>query len=337
MRKFIFAIAILIGIVFVLVNIAEVQSIVDTLKKGDLRFLLLALGVEVLWMLNVAASYRYVYKALGLDERTGRLIMMAAAANFVNVIAPSGGVGGMGVFISEARRNRYSSAKVTVAGALVVMFDYLGFLSVLGLGFVVLFRRNNINSVELFASVFLLLIAIVWGTMLYLGMRSEQTFGRILAKLVGIANGALRPFIRREYLSEERAYAFAHDASAGLILLRQKPINLIIPAFLGLTSKLLLMLILLLLFLAFQVSFSAGTIVAGFSMGYLFYIVSPTPSGIGFMEGALTLGLSSLNVPIGAAAVIALAYRGITFWLPLLVGMLAFRWLGRKKSVEYSA
>jgi uncharacterized membrane protein YbhN (UPF0104 family) len=98
MRKFIFAIAILIGIVFLLVNIAEVQSIVDTLKRGDLRFLLLALGVEVLWMLNIAASYRYVYKALGLDERTGRLIMMAAAANFVNVIAPKRWSRGNGCF-----------------------------------------------------------------------------------------------------------------------------------------------------------------------------------------------------------------------------------------------
>ena len=60
MRKFIFAIAVLIGIVFLLINRSELGSIVDTLHDADLRFILLALVVEALYMLNVAASYRSV-------------------------------------------------------------------------------------------------------------------------------------------------------------------------------------------------------------------------------------------------------------------------------------
>ena len=162
MRKFICAIAILIGIIFLLFNRSELGSIVDTLKEGDLRFIFLALVVEAIYMLNVAASFRSVYKALGLKERINRLIMMAASANFVNVVAPSGGVGGLGIFISEARRNRYSSARVTVAGAVVVMFDYLGFLSLLMFGLVVLIRRNNLNSTEVIASIVMVILAIVW-------------------------------------------------------------------------------------------------------------------------------------------------------------------------------
>jgi hypothetical protein len=83
--------------------------------------------------------------------------------------------------------------------------------------------------------------------------------------------------------------------------------------------------ILALVFLAFNVPFSPGTIIAGFSIGYLFWIVSPTPAGIGFVEGGLALALTTLNVSLGAAAVITLAFRGITFWIPLLFGMIAFR------------
>lgn len=334
MRKFLFAIVILIGIVFIYFNRSELGSIVDTLKEGDLRFIFLALVVEVIYMLNVAASFRSVYKALGLKERIDRLIMMAASANFVNVVAPSGGVGGLGIFISEPRRNRYSSARVTVAGAVVVMFDYLGFISLLMLGLAVLFRRNNLNSPEIIASTIMVVLAIVWTSLLYLGMRSERKFGRVLACMASFANWIMRPFIHRDYLSVKRAFAFADDASEGLAVLRQKPINLILPAFLGLTSKILLMLILLIIFLAFNVPFSAGTIIAGFSLGYLSWIVSPTPSGIGFVEGALTLALNSLNVPLGAATVIALAYRGVTFWVPMLIGMLAFRWLIREEKEE---
>jgi len=93
----------------------------------------------------------------------------------------------------------------------------------------------------------------------------------------------------------------------------------------------------LLTFLAFKTPFSPGTIVAGWSISYLFTIVSPTPAGIGLVEGLLPLTLTTLNVPLGAATVITLVYRGVTFWLPLCIGMLAFRWLVREEKVEVLA
>jgi uncharacterized membrane protein YbhN (UPF0104 family) len=71
--------------------------------------------------------------------------------------------------------------------------------------------------------------------------------------------------------------------------------------------------------------------VAGFSIGYLFYIVSPTPTGIGFVEGAMTLVLGSLRVPVATAAAIVLAFRGLTLWLTVLYGMLVLRWVGRRR------
>lgn len=337
MRKFIIAVLILIGVVFILFNFSEVQSIIDTIQDGNLRYIFLALALEILYLLNVTGSYRAIYSALGLNERSNRLFLMAASANFVNVIAPTGGVGGLGIFISEARRNKYSSARVTVAGALVVLFDYLGFLSLLGLGLTVLIRRDNLNSPEIIASSLMVLLAFSWTGLLYLGMRSDRSLGRLLARLAILVNNILKPVIRKKYLSEKRAFEFARDVSEGLNYIRYKPMNLILPAFLGLTSKVVLMVILAVIFLAFNVPFSSGTIVAGFSLGYLFWIVSPTPSGIGFVEGALTLGLTSLNVPLGVAAVIALTYRGVTFWFPMLIGMLSFRWLFKEKTVELAA
>jgi glycosyltransferase 2 family protein len=83
--------------------------------------------------------------------------------------------------------------------------------------------------------------------------------------------------------------------------------------------------------MAFRVPFSAGTIIGGFAISYLFLIVSPTPAGVGIVEGVMPLALSSLRVPWSEAVVITLAYRGITFWIPLGLGAVAFRMLERKK------
>jgi uncharacterized membrane protein YbhN (UPF0104 family) len=79
------------------------------------------------------------------------------------------------------------------------------------------------------------------------------------------------------------------------------PESLVMPATLSLINKALLISILFLVFTAFSVLYSIDTLIAGFSIGYLFKIISPTPAGIGFVGVALTLGLHSLNVPLGDA------------------------------------
>ena len=331
MRKLIIPFILLLGLVFVFINIAEVQEVVETLRRGELGFIILAFGIQLLWTLNVATSYHAVYRAVGLDEKLGKLFILILAANFLNVIAPSGGVGGIAVLISEARRNGYSSARVTVSGALVVFFDYIAFMFVLFFGLVVLFRRNNLTMTEIIPSIILLLVAVVLGTLIFLGVYSEASLAKALSGMAHLVNRFLWIFIHREYLSEQRAYSFAHEASSGLYRLRQRPHGLLLPLILGLSSKVLLIMILGLVMVAFKVPFSVGTLVGGFSIAYLFLIVSPTPAGIGIVEGAMTLGLTSLNIPLSDATVVTLAYRGVTFWAPLLLGFAAIRWLDRRE------
>jgi hypothetical protein len=61
----------------------------------------------------------------------------------------------------------------------------------------------------------------------------------------------------------------------------------------------------------------------------LFFVMTPTPGGLGFVEGILILVMSSLDVPNESALVITLAYRGLTFWLPFILGFFAYRWFHR--------
>ena len=105
--------------------------------------------------------------------------------------------------------------------------------------------------------------------------------------------------------------------------------SLIKPVLYALATKVLMMGVLMASFFSFQVPFTTATIIGGFSISYLFLIVSPTPSGIGIVEGVMPLALTSFRVPWSDAVIITLAYRGITFWLPLGIGALAFRMLNR--------
>jgi uncharacterized protein (TIRG00374 family) len=331
MGKLVVGLVLLLGVFFVINNFTQGEEILGVIEHGDWRYFAAAVAAQALWIIASAATYWAVFRALGIQRKLAGLIPLAAASNFINVIAPSGGMSGLAVLMSEARRSRLSSARAAVAGALVVLSEYAGFTFFLVTGLVVLFRRGDLSGAELAATGFLFFSAAILATLLYLGMKSAKALGRALKWMARLVNRVVYPFIKREYLSEENAEHFAHDAAEGLVQLKKQPAKLLLPVLFSLISKGLLLFVLLLMFEAFQVEFTIGVLFAAFAIAYLFVIVSPTPAGVGVVEGLLTLTLVSLFIPVEEATVVVLGYRAVTFWLPLLFGMLSFQLLHLKK------
>src|SRR5215216_3431820 len=327
MRKFIVIVVLFLGAAFVYLSFGELQTILQTLRQGNFWFILIALIIQFGWYVVAGLFFRSLYLLLGIDETVYKLSLLTAAANFVNIVAPSAGMGGMAVFISNAARQGYSRGKITIASMLYILFDYIAFLIVLALAWIVLIRRNDLDPSEIAASTIIFAIAVALGFLMWLGSRSAVALGNVLAWMARLVNRIVGPFLHRQYLNETRAHLFAHEMAKDLRSLPEQPRSLAIPLLYALANKCLMMLILVSVLLAFQVPFSAGTIIGGFAISYLFLIVSPTPSGIGIVEGVMPLALSSLRVPWSQAVIITLAYRGITFWIPLGVGAFALRWV----------
>ncbi|MCJ7716665.1 MAG: flippase-like domain-containing protein [Anaerolineales bacterium] len=336
MRNFVIAIVLLLAVVFIATHFAEVEKIAVILQRGDWKFILLAVLLLLIWLINMAGSFKTIFNVIGIEESFLRLLVMTTAANFINVVAPSGGIGGITIFIAEARQKGNTGARAVVAGALFVIFDYLGFFLFLGLGLIVLFRRNILNGTAITASVILFLLWAGMSVLVYLGFKSEQALSDALAWVARTGNRLLKPFRGQKKFKETTARSFAHDAVEGLNEIRKRPRDLIYPFLLAISNKLILLLIFFALFKAYQVPASIGTLIAGTSLAYLFGIVSPTPYGIGIVEGVLTLAFRSMYIPVSEALVITLAYRGVTFWIPLLLGAIAFRWVGHQgeKAIE---
>ncbi|HJR79599.1 MAG TPA: lysylphosphatidylglycerol synthase transmembrane domain-containing protein [Anaerolineales bacterium] len=330
MRKFIFILLLFLGAAFVYLSFGELESILETFQQGNIWFILLAILIQFGWFLMMGLIYRSLYNVLNMDESFTRLSLLSASATFVNIVAPTIGMSGMAFFISHAARNGRSVGKVTIVTMLGLFLDYAAFLIVLALGLIVLFRRNNLNPTEIIASGVMFAVAAGFGFLLYLGSRSADALGNTLAWMARLVNRVMNPFLHRAYLSEARAHEFAHEMADDLKSLPERYHSLFIPLLYSLAGKALLMGVLVSVFMAFQVPFTAGTIIGGFAIAYLFLIVTPTPAGVGIIEGVMPLALSSLRVPWSEAVVITLAYRGITFWIPLAFGAIAFRMLQRE-------
>lgn len=326
-HKFLAAVILLLGIIFLFGSVSELRDVGDVLTRGNLWWILLAISLELVWLLNFGASYWTLYRIMGIEKKLFPLIRLVAAVNFVNIVAPSAGIGGLAVIYSDASKNGYSSARVTVGSILFLLFDYLGLLSVIFIGLIILFFRNSLSATDILAFILFLVLALALGAALVLASRSENQLIRAMTFFVRVINKGARPFVKRELLNENEAKIFAGELVEGVSALKHVRTGWLKPLALTFTNKILLVTILGIIFLAFDVPVTMAVVIAGFSLAYLFAIISPTPAGVGIVEGVMTLGLKSLGVPLESAVVVTLAFRAVTFWLPLLIGMVAFRTL----------
>ena len=330
MKKLIFVVLFFLAMAMVILSFGELENIWGVLQKVRPAHFLTALLLETGWLFVIGMTFMEIYRLLEMKESGRHMFLVASAANLINVIAPSAGVSGVAVMVDDANRRGHPPGKVTAAGALFLLFDYAAFFALLILGLIVLVRRGNLNAGEITASLILLGIAGSLATLLYIGSRSAERLGGILARMARLVNRLARLFNRKKtYLRETRAYEYANELAEGLAVVRARPRGLLRPLALALLNKSLLVVILMVMFLAFDVEFSSGTVVGGFAIGNLFTIVSPTPAGIGVVEGILPVALSSLRVPWESAVVVTLCFRAVTFWYPLAVGAIAMRVLQR--------
>lgn len=81
---------------------------------------------------------------------------------------------------------------------------------------------------------------------------------------------------------------------------------------------------------AFRTSFAILPVLAVFVVGSTIGQIAPTPGGLGAVEAALVGGLTAIGIPSTEAVAAVLASRVLTFWLPVVPGIVAFRLLQRR-------
>lgn len=328
MRRLFLIVIVFLAIAYLVFSFAELENILAALRQSRPIYLGAAIAVEAVLLLNTAATFWALYQLVKLQESWQSFVVMVTAATFVNLVTPASGLGGMAVFLDEARWRGQPRGRVMVAGILYLLYEYISLIAALLAGFIILAQLGKLNLAELLGAGFILLLAAAVIIGLVVGYRSTLQLGNLLARLLSLLNRLLRPFLHRDLLNVASAYTFANDLTEGLSASRHaNPGKIILPLLFTLLNKLLLIMVLGLAFLALGNPVSARTVVAGFSVGHLFVYASPTPSGIGFVDSILPLALNSLDVPLPRAVLVALVYRAVTLWLPLALGAAAFRTL----------
>lgn len=78
---------------------------------------------------------------------------------------------------------------------------------------------------------------------------------------------------------------------------------------------------------AYRQPLSFGTVVTAFSLEAVFSVVTIIPNGLIVAEAVMVSVLTSLGASTANAILITIVYRGLSVWLPLLVGFLFLRYV----------
>jgi len=324
-RRWLLWVLVLAFLVVVLTRLREIRHLLLTLGTGELGWLLVALLLQVLYYFLYAALYQSAFAIVGQKRRLLDILPVLLASLFVNVAAPSGGASGFALFADDAARHGYSAARAAAGKMLAHVVDFSALAVVVFVGMAYLFAVEDLRLHHIVgASILLVIIAVQLGALL-LGLWQPVRLRSMLAWVQATVNWVAARFRRPPALSDAWIHETTDElieAAAGIARHRW---GLVRSLGIALLAFLVDILSVYTLFLAFHQPIRPGPLVAGFAIGFLFWIVAITPQGIGVVEGAMTLVYVSLGVPAATATVIAITFRGLTFWIPMIVGFLLLR------------
>jgi len=309
----------------VISRLAEVQKLVEVLARGQWQWVLVAALFQILFYILFAALYRSAFDTVEVHSSLPDLLPLTFASVFISVAAPSGGASSAALFVDDANQRGESGSHARVGTLLVRIVESSAFLLILLVGTIYLFRMHDLTFYEILWA--LLLLAFIGGLSvpLLLGLWQPDWLRRLLAWVQRTTNQLAGWLKRPHFLSEDWSLKNGEEFTEAALATATHPSRLGRTVTIALAMHLINLTSLHFVFLAFHQPANPGILVAGFSMGVLFWIISMTPLGIGVVEGLMTLMFTSLGVPVERAAIIALAFRGLNFWLPMVIGSVLLR------------
>jgi glycosyltransferase 2 family protein len=324
-RRWLYYILIFAFLGLVISRFTEAEKLVRTLARGRPEWVVAALLFQGVYYVTFTAVYQSALYTVEVAGSLRELISVWFTSVFLNITAPSVGMTGAAVFIDDAARRGQSAARAAAGTVLVLVADYSAFAVVMIAGMIVLFTTRNLRFYEVLAASILLLFIVALSSVLLLGLARPALLHRLLSWAQRIVVRVAARFHRHSFLPDDWAEHNAAEFSDAAASIKKHPERLARTYATALGAHVAELATLVMLFRAFRVPVHPGVVVAGYSVGILFWLVAITPSGIGVVEGVMTLVLSSLGVHPAAATLIALSFRGLTFWLPLTIGFILLR------------
>ncbi|CAG1000528.1 Phosphatidylglycerol lysyltransferase [Anaerolineales bacterium] len=301
----------------------ELEQLKNTLAQGKWELVLAAMAVQVVYYIAFTWTYQSAFDTVGVSARIRDLLPVTLGSLFVNVVVPVGGAGGAALFAEDLSRRGKPAARSAAGVLLQLISDFTAFTLILIPGMIYLFIEHDLKIYEISGAVILLLLTFGLSSILLVGIWKPDWLRRLFGWSHRTANWIFGRLNRSLSLADDWAQKNAEEFSQASAAVASHPSRLMRTVGIAFLAHLVDISCLFILFLAFNQPIGLGALVAGYAVGILFWIVSITPQGIGVVEGVMALTFTSLGIPGAVATTVVLAFRGLTFWLPMTLGFFA--------------
>lgn len=326
-RRWILLILTVLFLWVVVSRFTQLEQLKFTLSQARWHWLLAALLVQMAYFVCFSASYQAAFWAVDIPMRVRDLLPLTLGALFVNVVMPTGGAAGAALFTEDLARRGKPAARAATGVLLQLIADFCAFAIILIPGMIFLSIEHDLKGYEIIAALILVGITVGLCSLLLLGIWKKSIFESMFSWIQKSARWIYGRLHRSLSLANDWAQKNAEEFSNASLAIASHPSRIVFTILSAFVAHLLDIATLYILFLAFNQPIGIGILVAGYSVGILFWIVSITPQGIGVVEGVMALVYSSLGIPGAVATTVALAFRGLTFWIPMLLGFISVQQL----------
>jgi len=306
---------------YVLVHGQEVTHAFVLALHGNWFYLVLAIILQIFNHYYIGWGYKYAFRAVGVEKRGIDMLAPVLSSLTLNVLAPTMGFGSTALFLDEAQREGTSQIKAVVAPILAVSLDIVTFLII---ALIVLGALSTGGALPLGVLIPLVFVAIIGGSLiigLTIFLRQPELIRSFLQGVAKILNAG-RKLVRQPMMGDDWIELYDvrwHEARDALTL---TPANIFAIVGSFFLAQLFAFFSLAAVFAAFHLSVFSAVPLVTYVISVLFTIASPTPQGVGIVEGAMSVVMRSYGIAGPVAATVAIVYRLCSFWLPLLSGVL---------------
>ena len=284
-----------LGLYFITTQFEDFQNSIQAIKDADLRLVLVSLVFSALTY--VTASM--VYKLISIQPLPYfRTLLVQITSSFTNRLLPAG-TGGLATFGRYLMKQGHTQPQ---AVALASINNLLGFIGMFILTVsVALISKTPLSEAIKFS---------IPGWLPWLVGSLVLT---CLALLFIVPN--LKQLVVKT----------AKSIQKDIKLIATEPLRLVLAL---LFSMMITACYAAVLYYAIHALGAEASVLQTFivlTAGVAAASVTPTPGGIGGAEAGLVAGLSSIGITADVGLSIALVYRFVTFWLPILPGFIAFQ------------
>jgi glycosyltransferase 2 family protein len=306
-------------------NIDDFSLIVDAIQGIDIVLFIytLLLGIGSIAILSLILKHSF--SLISSRDSFPRLFDRTLTFQFINISTPMGLMGGTAYLVKYLTSLGITHIRAFFGVTINNLAINISYLIILTFTILFISSTNDLLPYQEFASILIILLTLATAIPLLFLIVLPRFSIKLSHFIVSIINGFTSFILRKNIIDIRMINEYIYEAiniSKGFSS-SIKAFSRVIP--ISITYHLICVSVLFVSFLSLGVTLDVFQAISLYGIIYLFTVISPTPYGIGIVEGLAHVAAINMELDPSLSLVAIIIYRFSVLWLPSVIGLFTLK------------